>query len=134
MIFHRNFKDLTRTHLKNAFWLNIFVGASFQILDNQQVACGLKLGPAAILNQNPIFKIGSINNRKIENELMSCLPEKPWPKRLRASIYIWTDALFLNRTLDYSDICSSRTFWPLLYIKGNFVAFIEGFKTGCVDC
>jgi len=35
------------------------MGASFQILDNQQVACGLKLGPAAILNQNPIFEMGS---------------------------------------------------------------------------
>jgi hypothetical protein len=29
---------------------------SFQILDNRQVACGLKLGSAAILNQNPIFQ------------------------------------------------------------------------------
>jgi hypothetical protein len=53
-------KDI-RTHLKNVFWPNIFVGASFQILDNQQVACGLKLGPAAILNQNPIFEMGSRN-------------------------------------------------------------------------
>jgi len=49
----------TRNHLKNVFWHNIFVGASFQILDNQQVACGLKLGPAAILNQNPIFEMPS---------------------------------------------------------------------------
>ena len=48
-----------RTHLKNVFWPNIFVGASFQILDIQQYACGLKLGPAAILNQNPIFVMGS---------------------------------------------------------------------------
>jgi len=48
-----------RTHLKNVFWPNIFVGVSFQILDNQQVACGLKLGSAAILNQNPIFETGS---------------------------------------------------------------------------
>ena len=51
-------KDI-RTHLKNVFWPNIFVGASFQILDNQQVACGSKLGPAAILNQNPIFEMAS---------------------------------------------------------------------------
>jgi len=36
------------------------VGASFQILDNQQVACGLKLGSVAIWNQNPIFEMGSI--------------------------------------------------------------------------
>ena len=38
------------------------IGASFQILDNQQVACGLKLGSAAILNQNPIFEMASRNN------------------------------------------------------------------------
>jgi len=50
------------THLKNVFWLNIFVGASFQILNIQQYASGLKLGPAAILNQNPIFQIGSKKN------------------------------------------------------------------------
>jgi len=48
-----------RTHLKNVFWPNIFVGASFQILDIQQYASGLKLGPVAILNQNPIFEMGS---------------------------------------------------------------------------
>jgi hypothetical protein len=51
-----------RTHLKNVFWPNIFVGASFQILDNQQVACGFKLGPAAIWNKNPIFESASIDN------------------------------------------------------------------------
>jgi len=49
----------SRTHLKNVFWSNIFVGASLQILDIQQYASGLKLGPAAILNQNPIFEMGS---------------------------------------------------------------------------
>jgi hypothetical protein len=42
-----------------SFGPDIFVGASFQILDNQQVACGLKLGPAAILNQNPILEMAS---------------------------------------------------------------------------
>jgi hypothetical protein len=51
--------DIVRTHLKIVFWPNIFVGASFQILDIQQYACGFKLGPAAILNQNPIFETGS---------------------------------------------------------------------------
>jgi hypothetical protein len=63
-----------RTHLKNVFWPPAFfggIGASIQILDNPQVACGLKLGPAArvpakplgedgILNQNPIIEMGSI--------------------------------------------------------------------------
>jgi hypothetical protein len=35
------------------------IGASFQILDIQQYASGLKRDPAAILNQNPIFEMGS---------------------------------------------------------------------------
>ena len=61
---------MVRTHLKNVFWPNLFVGASFQIFNIQQYASGLKLGPAArvpakplgedgILNQNPIFEKGS---------------------------------------------------------------------------
>ena len=66
---------ISRIHLKNVFWPNIFVDASFQILDIQQYACGLrptdsirsdgesrnagKLRPAAILNQNPIFEMDS---------------------------------------------------------------------------
>ncbi len=56
--------DNTRTHLKNVFWPNIFVGASFQILDIQPYASGMKLGPAAILNQNPIFETAS-NKSKV---------------------------------------------------------------------
>ena len=47
------------------------IGAAFKILDIQQYASGFKLGPAArvpakplgedgILNQNPIFEMGSI--------------------------------------------------------------------------
>jgi hypothetical protein len=64
-LFPINKQLITRTHLKNVFWPNIFVGASFQILDIQQYACGLKLGPAAILNQNPIFEMGS-NNAPVE--------------------------------------------------------------------
>jgi hypothetical protein len=66
---------IVRTRFKNVFWPNIFVGASFQILDIQKYASGLrptrrirsdgessnagKLGPAAILNQNPIFEMAS---------------------------------------------------------------------------
>ena len=42
--------------------------------------------------------------------------------------------LFRNRNLNYSHICSGWTFLPLLYIKGNSVAFIEGFETVCIDC
>jgi hypothetical protein len=37
--------DEIRSHLKNVFWPNIFVGASLQILDIQQYASGLKFGP-----------------------------------------------------------------------------------------
>jgi hypothetical protein len=65
--------NIIRTHLKNVFWPPAFIGgigASFQILDIQQYASGLKLGTAArvpakplgedgILNQNPIFETGS---------------------------------------------------------------------------
>jgi hypothetical protein len=52
------FKDFA-TQAKNADLIDIFVGASLQILDIQQYASGLKLGPVAILNQNPIFEMGS---------------------------------------------------------------------------
>ena len=48
-----------RTPLKNVFWPHIFVGDSFQILDILQYASGLKLSPAAILSQNPIFEMDS---------------------------------------------------------------------------
>jgi hypothetical protein len=65
--------NIIRTQLKNVFWPPAFIGgigASFQILDIQQYASGLKLGTAArvpakplgedgILNQNPIFETGS---------------------------------------------------------------------------
>ena len=59
---------MDRTHLKNAFWPNIFVGAMFQILNIQQYASGLKLGPASILNQNPIFEMGSSINLIFNDE------------------------------------------------------------------
>jgi hypothetical protein len=51
-------KPIIRSYLKNVFWLPAFfdgIGAAFQILDIQQYASGLKLGPAVILNQNPNF-------------------------------------------------------------------------------
>jgi hypothetical protein len=51
-----------RSHLKNVFWPPAFfggIGAAFQIIDIQQYASGLKLGSAAILNQNPIFEMAS---------------------------------------------------------------------------
>jgi len=64
-----------RSHPKNVFWPHIFVGASFQILDNLQVACGFKLGAAArvpakplgedgIWNQNPILVMASSERLK----------------------------------------------------------------------
>jgi hypothetical protein len=54
--------------LKNVFWSHIFVGISFQILDMPQYACGLKLGPTAILSQNPIFEMGSNNTCRLMAE------------------------------------------------------------------
>ena len=51
---------LYRSYLKNVFWPNVFVGASFQILKIPEYSSGLKLGPAATLNQNPIFEKTSI--------------------------------------------------------------------------
>jgi hypothetical protein len=53
---------MVRTHLKNVFWSNLFVGTSFKILNILQYASGFKLGSAAILNQNPIFEMGSKEN------------------------------------------------------------------------
>ena len=50
---------MSRSHLKNVFWPNLCVGPSFQVLDILQYACGLKRGPALILNQNPLFEIAS---------------------------------------------------------------------------
>ena len=72
----------SRTYLKNVFWPNILVGASLQILDIQQYASGLKLGPDArvpakplgedgILNQNPIFEMDStkiLKSKNVKNE------------------------------------------------------------------
>jgi hypothetical protein len=52
-------QNACKSHPKNVFWPNIFVGVSFKILDIQQYACGYKLGSAAILNQNPIFEMAS---------------------------------------------------------------------------
>jgi TolB-like protein/class 3 adenylate cyclase len=52
---------LIRSYLKNTFWPNFFVDALFKILEIPTYACGFKLGPAAKLNQNPIFEMASIN-------------------------------------------------------------------------
>jgi hypothetical protein len=48
-----------RSHLKKVFWPKRCVGSSFQILDIHEYACGLKLGPALILNPNPNFEMAS---------------------------------------------------------------------------
>jgi hypothetical protein len=55
-------QKVARSHLKNVFCPNIFVGAAFKILDIQQYASGFKLSPAAILNQNPIFERASVGH------------------------------------------------------------------------
>ena len=52
------YRDL-ETISKMSFGSISLLEASLQILDNQQVACGLKLGSAVILNQNPIFEMAS---------------------------------------------------------------------------
>ena len=43
-----------RTPLKNVFWPNLFVGASFKILDIQHFASGYKLRPAAGVPAKPL--------------------------------------------------------------------------------
>jgi hypothetical protein len=48
-----------RSYLKNVFWPKLFVGAVFQFLEILEYSSGLKHGPAAILNQNPIFEMAS---------------------------------------------------------------------------
>lgn len=53
------------------------------------------------------------------------------------SLIIGGNALFnseiVSYKLNHGDIYRSRTFFALLYVKGNSVAFIEGLKTGCID-
>jgi hypothetical protein len=49
----------TRSYLKKVFWPNLGVGSSLQVLAILKYACGLKLGPALILNQNPFFEMAS---------------------------------------------------------------------------
>ena len=51
--------ELSRSYLKKVFWPNLCVGSSFQVLDILQYACGLKLGSALTLNQNPDFEMAS---------------------------------------------------------------------------
>ena len=49
----------SRSYRKKVFWPNLGVGSSLQVLDILEYACGLKLGPALILNQNPFFEMAS---------------------------------------------------------------------------
>jgi hypothetical protein len=49
------------SHLKKTFWLNIFVGSGFQILNIRRYASGLKAGSALILNQNLFFEMACTN-------------------------------------------------------------------------
>jgi len=41
---------MTRSYLKKVFWPNLFVGASFQVLEILMYYCGLKLGSASIFD------------------------------------------------------------------------------------
>jgi hypothetical protein len=51
--------SLIRSYLKKVFFPNLCVRPSFQVLDILEYACGLKLGPALTLSQNPIFEMAS---------------------------------------------------------------------------
>ena len=48
---------MSRSYLKKVFCPNLCVGSSIQVLDILEYACGLKLGPALILSQNPDFEM-----------------------------------------------------------------------------
>jgi len=50
---------MNRSYLKKVFWPNSCVGPLFQVLNIHEYACGLKLGPALALNQNPNFEMAS---------------------------------------------------------------------------
>jgi hypothetical protein len=50
---------LARSYLKKVFLPNLCVRPSFQVLDILEYACGLKLGPALTLSQNPFFEMAS---------------------------------------------------------------------------
>jgi hypothetical protein len=52
---------LFRSYLKKVFLPNLCVRLSFQVLDILEYACGLKLGPALTLSQNPFFEMASSN-------------------------------------------------------------------------
>ena len=65
-----------------ADWPNLFVGASFQVLEIRMYSCGLKLGSAAILIQNPFFEIASKKSEKIDQTVVqlisrTILPNSP---------------------------------------------------------
>jgi hypothetical protein len=49
----------SRTHLKKVFWPKLGVGRSLQVLEILKYSSGLDLATALILNQNPLFEIGS---------------------------------------------------------------------------
>ena len=54
----------TRTHFKIVFSSDIGVGASSQVLDILEYACGLILGPALISTENPNFELASTTHLK----------------------------------------------------------------------
>ena len=48
--------EIIRSYLKKVFWPNLCVGASLQVLDILEYACGLKLGSALILESLGIIE------------------------------------------------------------------------------
>ena len=53
--------DGSSSYSGKVFWPPAFggIGASFQLLEIPMYSCGLKLGSASILNQNPFFEMAS---------------------------------------------------------------------------
>ena len=75
----------SRSHLKKFFWPNLCVGPSSQLLGILAYACGLKLGPALTLGQNPILEMASI---------WFLFRNVPFPQSLRLpcemqSLFLW---------------------------------------------
>ena len=48
-----------RSYFKKVYWPNLYVGPSFQLLEILEYVCGLKLGPALTLSQDPFFEMAS---------------------------------------------------------------------------
>ena len=87
-------RNLDRSDLKNVFWPNVFVGASSQILEILKYSSSLRRGPAATLNQNPIFEMASNALIKTQNVGQA---QKKAPEMLKALVIL---LILSGETLD----------------------------------